>query len=51
MTISTKIIIILIFLALIMGTSSALAFLAPVPAVAYALSIWGPNTKLQSKDN
>ncbi len=40
MTISAKIIIILIFLALLMGTGSALAFLAPLP-LAHALSVWG----------
>ncbi len=40
MTISAKIIIILIFLALLMGTGSALAFLVPLP-VAHALSVWG----------
>jgi hypothetical protein len=40
MTISAKIITILVFLTLLLGTGSALAFLAPLP-VAHALSVWG----------
>jgi hypothetical protein len=39
MTIPVKIIIILIFLVLLLGTDSGLAFLAPLP-LAHALSVW-----------
>ena len=40
MSLSAKIITILVFLVLLLGTGSALAFLAPLP-VAHALSGWG----------
>jgi hypothetical protein len=40
MTISTKIITILVFLTLLLGTGSALAFLVPLP-IAHGLSVWG----------
>ncbi len=40
MTISTKIITIMVFLTLLLGTGSALAFLVPLP-VAHGLTIWG----------
>ena len=40
MTFSAKILTILVFLALLLGTGSALAFLVPLP-VAHGLSAWG----------